>query len=88
MNTRCVVSILILLSFAPACASMGFTSSEKKLIKQASFDHTCPEDKVKVLRSMEGGVGQASFVVDVCGTERDYTRMGTGYYEKGKEPKV
>lgn len=71
-----------------ACAAMGFTSSDKKLIKQASFDHNCPEEQVKVLKSMEGGVGQASFVVDVCGTERRYTRMGTGYYEKGKEPVI
>ena len=79
---------LACLTLVSACAAMGFTSSDKKLIKQVSFDHSCPEEKIKVLRSMEGGVGQASFVLDVCGTERQYTRMGTGYYEKGSEPVI
>lgn len=71
-----------------SCASAGFTSSEGKLLKQASFDHDCPEEKIKVLKSMEGGLGQASFVLDVCGTERRYERMGTAYYEKGNEPEA
>jgi hypothetical protein len=64
-----------------ACASMGFTSSDKKLVEQASFDHKCPTEKVKVLQSKEGGIGDASFVLDVCGTERRYKRMGTAYYD-------
>lgn len=85
-TTSRITLVFACLALVPACAAMGFKSSDKKLIKQASFDHSCPEDKIKVLRSMEGGVGQASFVLDVCGTERQYSRMGTGYYEKGKEP--
>lgn len=68
------------------CASMGWASSDKKLIKQASFDHDCPAEKISVIKSMEGGMGQASFVLDVCGTERRYERMGTAYFEKGNEP--
>ena len=67
-----------------ACASMGFTSSDKKLVQQASFDHGCPAEKIKVKQSMEGGMGDASFVLDVCGTERRYKRMGTAYYDVEK----
>lgn len=78
-----VLSALSLLSVS-ACASMGFTSSEKKLVKQASFDHNCPAERIQVKNSMEGGVGDASFVLDVCGTERRYKRMGTAYYDADK----
>lgn len=79
--TLVVLSLLI-----TACAAMGFKSSEAKLKKQASFDHDCPAEKIQVIKSMEGGAGQASFVLDVCGTEHRYERMGTAYYEKGNEP--
>ncbi|HET6584166.1 MAG TPA: hypothetical protein VFG69_11975 [Nannocystaceae bacterium] len=66
------------------CAAMGFRSSDKKLVQQASFDHKCPVEKVRVVQKMEGGMGDASFVVDVCGTERRYKRMGTAYYDVEK----
>ena len=77
----CTASLLVP---AGGCASMGFTSDTKALIKQASFDNNCPEDKVSVTRSMEGGVGTASFVLDVCGTEKHYKRMGSSYFDESK----
>jgi hypothetical protein len=33
---------------------------------------------------MEGGVGTASFVLDVCGTEKHYKRMGSSYFDESK----
>jgi hypothetical protein len=66
------------------CAAMGFRSSDTKLVEQASFDHKCPKEKIRVVNKMEGGIGDASFVVDVCGTERRYKRMGTAYYDVEK----
>ncbi len=80
---RSFVLVLVALS-AGACASMGFKSSDKKLVQQASFDHDCPTEKIQVKQSMEGGIGDASFVLDVCGTERRYKRMGTAYYDVDK----
>lgn len=73
-----------LLALGGACASMGWSSDQSALIKQASFDHNCAEDKVKVLRSMEGGLGVASFVLDVCGSEKKYKRMGASYFDESK----
>ena len=82
MSVPKIAMLVLGLSLAQtACASMGFTSSDKKLVKQASFDHKCPAEKIRVLQSMEGGLGDASFVLDVCGTERRYKRMGTAYYD-------
>lgn len=77
-----ILTILILSTLSQsACAAMGFRSSDAKLVEQASFDHKCPKEKIRVVNKMEGGVGDASFVVDVCGTERRYKRMGTAYYD-------
>ena len=80
---RLLVTIVLGLATLPptGCAAMGFTSSDKKLVEQASFDHKCPPEKIRVVDKMEGGVGDASFIVDVCGTERRYKRMGSAYYD-------
>ncbi len=32
---------------AVGCGSMGFTVDKSKLIKTASFDNNCPEDKIQ-----------------------------------------
>ncbi len=66
------------------CASMGFTSDEGALKKQVAFDHDCPAEKIKVLESMEGGSGKASFKIDACGQKLRYERMGTGYFDSAK----
>ena len=79
-----VTAALGLFAAAGGCASMGFSSDTGALVKQASFDHNCPADKIKVVRSMEGGIGEASFVVDVCGTEQRYKRLGTMYVDQSK----
>jgi hypothetical protein len=78
------LAFLVLALSTSACATMGFKSSDKKLVQQASFDHGCPAEKIEVKQSMEGGIGDASFVLDVCGTERRYKRMGTAYYDVEK----
>ena len=69
------------------CATFGWTSSVPRLMKQVSFDHsTCPADQIALVRSMEGGLGRASFVLDACGEELRYERMGTSYFASGSAP--
>ena len=84
-SSRSLVGALGALAVVLAgCATFGFTSDEGALKKQVSFDHDCPVEKVVVVGSMEGGMGQASFKVDACGQRLRYERMGTSYFDSAK----
>jgi hypothetical protein len=44
-------------------------------MKQASFDHRCPPERVKVLEEVKEGVYVPwAYRLDVCGKERRYRR--------------
>jgi len=51
---------------------------EAELVKSATFDHGCPVEKIHLL-STEPRDG--AFLVNVCGEERTYHRVGTMYYD-------
>lgn len=61
------------------CTSMGFGYSEDELKKAVEFETECPRDDVKIVKAMDGGTGHTKFVVDACGTEQRWDRMGTSY---------
>ena len=51
---------------------------EAQAVRQAAFDHRCPEDQVKALRSGPGG---RSWELEVCGESRRYQNLGRpGHY--------
>lgn len=80
----------LLLSIALAgfsgCASMGFTDDQNKLIETIAFDQHCPKEKIQIMDRLEGGVGITKYNTLVCGKNMKYLRMGTSYFEDGKQP--
>ena len=89
MHPRLLGSLTVAAALATlsGCATFGWTSSVPRLLKQVSFDHSaCPAEEIQLLRAMEGGLGRASFVLDVCGEERRYERMGSSYFQSGSAP--
>lgn len=51
----------------------GCVSAQGRMIKQASFDHDCPPDKVEVL-SEDTSIW--AYKVNVCGKTRKYRDLG------------
>jgi hypothetical protein len=61
----------VLLSMLSALT--GCVSGQDRMIKQASFDHDCPPDKIEVL-SEDTSIW--SYNVNVCGKTRKYRDLG------------
>ena len=67
--------LLILVMLAPGCSALR-EQLRHKVIKQVSFDHDCPPQRVKILREYETGLYSAwGYSLDVCGRERRYRRV-------------
>lgn len=78
------LSILLLTVFAISCGSLnrtmsGTTTSAVK--KQASIEYDCPMENIKVLEKRQHA-GNATYALDVCGTRRVYTQIGSVIQEK------
>jgi hypothetical protein len=78
------LSILLLTSFCISCGSAirtisGTTTSAVK--KQASIEYNCPMDSIKLLEKRQHA-GNATYALDVCGTRRVYTQVGSVLQEK------
>jgi electron transfer flavoprotein alpha/beta subunit len=67
------------------CIALGV--SRGKLIQTASFDHDCPEEKIKVLKEMED-MGTGNYLLDICGKEAKYKRTGSVYYDAKNPPEA
>lgn len=79
--------LLVVLGLAlSSCSTMGFTDNQNELIQTASFDQKCPAEKISVLERFEGGIGITKYVLEICGKKMKYLRMGTSYFEDGKQP--
>ncbi len=53
----------------------GCIASFPGLVEKASFDHGCPEDRIRVLRHTWSGTATAD--LDVCGKVRRYQAVGS-----------
>jgi hypothetical protein len=63
----------------------GASVDKEQLVKTASFDHSCPPEKVQVITEDDQGMsGTGRYLLDVCGTQRKYKRAGTMYYDADK----
>lgn len=63
----------------------GAKLNEGKLVKTASFDHGCPEQKIQLMSEDDDGLGGTGrYLLDVCGEQKRYKRMGTMYYDADK----
>jgi hypothetical protein len=58
-----------------------------ELVKSATFDHSCPEDEIRVLAADHLG-GGSRFVLDVCGTRRTYKKVGGMYVDAERDGEV
>jgi hypothetical protein len=61
---------------ATALALLGVTDA--KVVEKAAFDHDCPVAQVKLVRKREEAT-TGDYVLDVCGSERRYSRLGVAY---------
>src|SRR5690349_16573543 len=69
------------------CASIGGTYDESKLKAQASFDTQCPAEKISIVRMKDDGMaGTGNFVLEACGKQWNYVRLGRSYFEESKSP--
>lgn len=74
---RSMKKILFLIALL-ACSCADHSAD---VIKQASFDHDCPEAQIKVMNSVTLGENdRKGYVLDVCGTIRKYTDVGERAY--------
>lgn len=53
--------------------------------KHVSVDTGCPADKI-ILKNLSEQLGNAIYIVDVCGKEMKYRRTGSVFFEDGKGP--
>jgi hypothetical protein len=92
MKSPRIGRILVAVAAALALAGFGCSSlpaarapaiDRVELVKSATFDHACPAEEIRVLHSEDEPSGTASFLLDVCGTQRTYKRVGTMYFEAG-----
>jgi len=77
-----LVATLLLLAVCTSCATAvqsgttastaGWTEQFAQLARQAQFDHYCPRERVRVIRSLGGTYSVSSVDVDVCGVARRY----------------
>jgi hypothetical protein len=80
-----VAFFAVTIGVAQGCGGMGFTVDKEKLVRTASFDHNCPEAKVRIVNEMdEGMTGTGQYALDVCGAPKKYKRAGTLYYDAEK----
>ncbi len=82
--------MLAALLAASGCAtlgsSIGMSYDEGELKKSVAFETHCPEASVRVREAMEAGVGHSKFLLDVCGKDQRWVRLGTSYFAEGKTP--
>lgn len=72
---------------ATGCATMGFSYDEDSLKESVAFENPeCSAENIEIVRAMEAGTGHSKFVVNVCGEEQRWNRMGTSYFAEGKGP--
>lgn len=53
--------------------------------KHVSVDTGCPIDKI-ILKNLSEQLGNAIYIVDVCGKEMKYRRTGSVFFKDGDEP--
>lgn len=53
--------------------------------KHVSVDTGCPADKI-ILKNLSEQLGNAIYIVDVCGKEMKYRRTGSVFFKDGDEP--
>ncbi len=78
------LSILLLTVFIISCGSINRTMSGTTtgaVKKQASIEYGCPVDSIKLLEKKQHA-GNATYALDVCGTRRVYTQIGSVIQEK------
>jgi len=76
--------ILALVFAMTSCGSIirnvsGSTAEAAK--KQASVEYGCPIEKIKLIEKVVH-TGNATYALDVCGTRRVYTQIGSTLQEK------
>lgn len=83
MSLNRVALVLVLPLFCIAC--MGASLDKEKLVKTASFDNNCPQDKIQVVQEDDHGMeGTGNYLLKVCGADKRYKRAGTMYYDADK----
>src|SRR5262245_16733386 len=63
------VSLAVLGTLLVAGCTALTTTSQSKVIQQASFDHDCPRERIAIL---EENRSIWAYRLDVCGTQRKY----------------
>jgi hypothetical protein len=69
---------------APALPARSTAIDRMELVKSATFDHGCPAADIRVLEAGEAASGAGVFLLDVCGTRRHYTRVGSMYFDRDR----
>jgi hypothetical protein len=88
MNTNhpiflAIPALFVALS-AQACLP-GASLDKGKLVSTASFDHSCPKEKIDVVSQDDHGMdGTGNYLLKVCGADKRYKRAGTLYYDADK----
>ena len=69
---------------AVACLP-GASLDKAKLVSTASFDNSCPKEKIDVVSEDDHGMdGTGNYLLKVCGADKRYKRAGTLYYDADK----
>jgi len=72
----------LLLAVATGGCMPGAGLDKEKLVQTASFDHDCPQEKVRLVNEQDDGMAATGrYVLDVCGEKKKYKRAGTLYYD-------
>lgn len=79
------ISIILVLAIAlsaliSGCSFFG-VHSEEKLLKKVAFDKGCPVDQIKVVNSVNVGLGTGDFEVQACEKKYKYMYTGSMYFE-------
>jgi hypothetical protein len=86
-TTSLLFPVLLAAAFSiPAVACLPGASLDKgKLVSTASFDHSCPKEKIDVVTEDDHGMdGTGNYLLKVCGSDKRYKRAGTLYYDADK----
>lgn len=73
------LGLTVLICASPGCSAINAQLTrdvrENPAIKQASFDHQCPRERIQILRHTGNWL---TLEFDVCGTLRRYQYVGEG----------
>lgn len=86
MKPRLIIASACLTTLSISCGSAfrKFSgTTEKNLIKQASIEHACPVDSIRVI-DRQLRLGTATYALDVCGKRRTYKQVANMFVETGK----